>query len=136
MTMLPALTVVANIAPNATKAPPRMLRTSTLMGSVDTRLTPLSSARAAMVAGRTASNVTITGGSGASASGGRSFMGVPSSTCARGKHEPDHLYGDHLHDRHGGKDHRVADIGPLGRRHPGGIHQDRRVSGRARCDAD
>ena len=53
--MLPALTVVAKIAPKEMKAPPRTLSTSNVSGSIDARLTPLSSARSAMAAGMIAS---------------------------------------------------------------------------------
>ncbi len=56
--MLPALTVVAKIAPKAMKAPPRTLSTSNVTGSIAARLTPFSSARSAMAAGKMASNVT------------------------------------------------------------------------------
>jgi hypothetical protein len=56
--MVPAPTVVANIAPNAMKAPASTLRTSKVARSVDILFTPLSSARAAIVAGRIASKVT------------------------------------------------------------------------------
>ncbi len=58
MAMLPALTVVAKMAPNEMKAPASTLSTSKVSESVDARLTPLSSARTAMVAGMIASKVT------------------------------------------------------------------------------
>ena len=44
--MLPALTVVAKIAPKAMNAPARTLNTRTLKGSVVAFLTPISSAPA------------------------------------------------------------------------------------------
>ena len=56
--MPPALTVVANIAPNEMKAPARTLNTSNVTGSIDAFFTPLSSQRAAMAAGMSASKVT------------------------------------------------------------------------------
>src|SRR3954452_1731548 len=59
--MVPALTVVAKTAPKATKAPPRILRTRIVSGSVDARRTPASSARTASPAGMMASNVMVRG---------------------------------------------------------------------------
>ncbi len=68
--MLPALTVVAKIAPKEMNAPARTLNTRTLKGSVVAFLTPLSSARTAIVAGMIASNVTGRGDWAASEPGG------------------------------------------------------------------
>ena len=48
----------------------------------------------------------------------------------------DDLHRDDLHDRHRRKDHRIADVRPFGRRHPGRIDQDGRIAGCARSDAD
>lgn len=45
--------------------------------------------------------------------------------------QADNLHRDDLQDGHGWKDHRVADIGPLGWCHSGGIHEDGGVSGRS-----
>src|SRR5947209_3528756 len=61
MVTVPALTVVAKIAPNATKAPPSTLRTRMVRKSVDARLTPASSARMAKEGGIIASKLTETG---------------------------------------------------------------------------
>ena len=58
MAMLPALTVVANMAPKEMNAPAKTLSTSVVIRSFDALWTPVSSARAAMSAGMIASNVT------------------------------------------------------------------------------
>jgi hypothetical protein len=50
---------VAKIAPKAMNAPPSTLSTRSVSGSVAARLTPLSSARFAIVGGMIASNVTV-----------------------------------------------------------------------------
>jgi hypothetical protein len=57
--LVPALTVVAKIAPNEINAPAKTPSTSKVVGSVEALLTPLSSARRAIVAGIIASNVTV-----------------------------------------------------------------------------
>ena len=50
--------------------------------------------------------------------------------------EPNDLDRDDFHDRHGGEDHRVADVRPFGRGHARAIDEDRGVAGRAGGDAD
>ena len=64
ISMLPAPTVVAKIAPNEMNAPAITLRTNTVKGSADALLTPLCSAMRAIDDGMTASNVTTCGGAG------------------------------------------------------------------------
>jgi hypothetical protein len=56
---VPALTVVAKIAPNEMNAPATRLSTSKVTGSVEARFTPLSSARTAIAAGMMASKVIV-----------------------------------------------------------------------------
>ena len=56
------------------------------------------------------------------------------STAA--EREPDDLHRNHLHDGRGGEDHRIADVGPLGRRHPRRVDQDGRIARRAGGDAE
>ena len=58
---VPALTVVANMAPNEMNAPPITLNTKTVRRSVDTRRTPLCSARTAMSDGMMVSMETACG---------------------------------------------------------------------------
>ena len=74
--IVPALTVVANTAPNAMKAPANMLSTNKVKGSDQILLTPLSSARAAIAAGRIASKVTSCGDLAIRESNGRLFMTI------------------------------------------------------------
>ena len=59
MSVAPALTVVAKIAPKATKAPAKTLSASSVVTSNDARFTPLASARTAIAGGMMASKVTI-----------------------------------------------------------------------------
>jgi formate transporter len=68
--------------PNAMKAPARTLNASRVAVSVDTFLTPLSSARAPMVAGRTASKLTSCGASTAFESDGESRASCSAWLCA------------------------------------------------------
>src|SRR4029079_7700825 len=62
------------------------------------------------------------------------LMPLRSSRTGKGE-QADDLHGDDFHDRHQGKDHRVADVGTFGRRHAGAVDEDRRVAGRAGSDA-
>src|SRR5262245_2244118 len=62
MPTVPALTVVAKMAPKEMKAPAKILRANRVIGSVVALFTPLSSARAAIVDGMIASNVISCGG--------------------------------------------------------------------------
>src|SRR3954468_24135780 len=131
MTPAPAYTVVAKMAPMAMKAPPSTLSTNRVSGSMVARLTPASSARSAMVAGRIASRVTSCGRV-ASFRAVRSSMNSPASRwdgCplpagSAGDQQAHNLHRDDLHDGHRREDHGIADVGPLGRRHAGRIDQD------------
>src|SRR5215471_6885783 len=67
---VPALTVVAKIAPKAMKAPANTLSTRTVSWSMEARRTPLSSARTAMAAGMIASNVMVRGDASLRSKGG------------------------------------------------------------------
>src|SRR5262245_58858456 len=104
------------------KAPPRTLNTSTVRASVEARLTPLSSARTAMADGKMASKVTSCGDRLVfEVDEYSSIAGELRSASAGRCQQADNLHGDHFHDGHGRKDHGVADVGPLGRRHARGI---------------
>src|SRR5580765_6751298 len=112
------------------KAPASTLRASTVTGSVLALLTPLCSARTAMLAGMIASKVTTCGAATSSEDGLRFITRLTAGTG--GRENTDDLHGDDFHDRHRRKDHRVTDIRSLGRRHLGRIDKNGGISGRAR----
>ena len=116
----PVNTTVAKIAPNAMNPPPRTLRDSRGIASCPALATPSPPAFSA-----------ISGGSRPSMAAKACGRGFAINNSAAEQNQANDLHCDDLHNGRGRKDHSVANVRPLGWGHSRGIHENRRVPGRA-----
>ena len=116
----PVSATVAKIAPNAMNPPPRTPRDSRVIASCPALATPSPSAFSA-----------ISGGSRPSMPAKARGCGFAINDSAAEQHQANDLHCDDLHNGRGRKDHSVANVRPLGWGHSCGIHENRRVPGRA-----